>query len=291
MQYAFSVERPERISSSLNVFRSPYAWSSSTTLISTLPSQSFIMRSYPLFIALGPATTFAAIIPRILPPASDLPSGWSYSGCYVDSVSTRALNLASYADGAQTVETCIAFCSPKGYSVAGAEFGSECFCGLAIPSQVAEDGCNMAFAGDSSEVCSGPDRLSVYTSGSTVSVNPGPDGWHSLGCYTDSVHARTFTYGAATPGGFDAQTVAVCTSTCGSLGYKLAGVEFSGECFCSNGIENGGVPATDECNMPCKGNLTEFCGGPDRLNVYEVNAPTPVSIHLTRSGSCLEPHS
>ena len=38
---------------------------------------------------------------------------------------------------------------------------------------------------------------------------------------------------------------------------------------CDSALRNGAVsePLTD-CNMPCNGNGSEFCGGPDRLNVY-----------------------
>lgn len=37
---------------------------------------------------------------------------------------------------------------------------------------------------------------------------------------------------------------------------------------CGNTIANGGAPAASGCNMLCNGNQTEFCGGGDRLNVY-----------------------
>ena len=37
---------------------------------------------------------------------------------------------------------------------------------------------------------------------------------------------------------------------------------------CGLEVSNGGAPATDGCNMICKGNSTEICGGPNRLNAY-----------------------
>src|ERR1035438_3075637 len=47
-------------------------------------------------------------------------------------------------------------------------------------------------------------------------------------------------------------------------------------CFidCGNVFSNGGGPAPDGftgCNMPCNGNLSEFCGGPNRLDLYDFN--------------------
>ena len=42
-------------------------------------------------------------------------------------------------------------------------------------------------------------------------------------------------------------------------------------CFegCGNTIANGGAPAASGCTMACKGNATEYCGGGNRLNVYQ----------------------
>jgi hypothetical protein len=154
----------------------------------------------------------------------------------------------------------------------------------------------MPCAGDASEACGGPDRLTTYTSFTT---NPGPAGWTSLGCYTDSVQARTLTVLEQVPGGTDAMTPEACTSTCAAAGYKYAGVECTyhffpyltwilanlgcvdaGECFCGSDISNGGALSTvGGCSMPCKGDGSQLCGGPDRINIYEAVAapaePTP----------------
>lgn len=38
---------------------------------------------------------------------------------------------------------------------------------------------------------------------------------------------------------------------------------------CGSEIANGGGPAdATDCDMTCAGDVTEFCGGPNRLNVY-----------------------
>jgi hypothetical protein len=38
---------------------------------------------------------------------------------------------------------------------------------------------------------------------------------------------------------------------------------------CGNAIVNGGAPTPPgDCSMVCSGNSSEFCGGPDRLNLY-----------------------
>ena len=41
---------------------------------------------------------------------------------------------------------------------------------------------------------------------------------------------------------------------------------------------NGGAPAAaSDCNMVCAGNSSEFCGGPNRLNVYNNTGTAPGS--------------
>lgn len=79
----------------------------------------------------------------------------------------------------------------------------------------------MPCAGDSSQVCGGPDRITVYST-FTTSI---PEGWTSLGCYSDSVQARTLSDLKQVEGGTDAMTPELCTSTCQGFGFTYAGVE------------------------------------------------------------------
>ena len=161
----------------------------------------------------------------------------------------------------------------------------------------------MACTANSSEACGGPDRLNLFynpvalaavsasssvapsaTSSASASASSAPAGWTSLGCYTDSVGARTLTTNEYPPG---QMTVELCTSTCKIAGYTLAGVEYAGECYCGNTFSNGGGPAPDGstgCNMACNGNSAEICGGANRLNVY-MQSTTSSSSSITTSAS------
>jgi len=68
------------------------------------------------------------------------------------------------------------------------------------------------------------------------------------------------------------------------------GTEYSGECWCGNTIMNGGGPAPDGnayCNMPCNGNASEICGGPNRLTFYYYNAGAPIASGTTTTGSAI----
>lgn len=65
-------------------------------------------------------------------------------------------------------------------------------------------------------------------------------------------------------------TVESCISACANLGYGIAGMEFSYQCFCSNNIINAGTKAASDadCSTACAGNGAEACGGPNRMSVY-----------------------
>ncbi|ATZ51432.1 hypothetical protein BCIN_07g00710 [Botrytis cinerea B05.10] len=94
-------------------------------------------------------------------------SGYSYAGCYADQESNRALSGVTFADvgvGAVSSTACVAYCEGKGYSVAGTEYGGQCFCGQNLPSQTLNASeCVMACEGDANEICGGSLALSVYS--------------------------------------------------------------------------------------------------------------------------------
>ena len=145
---------------------------------------------------------------RALVTPNNLPSGWSYQGCYKfalpllfqvhlqrtnfrysDSAANRALTGDYYADGSKmTDEACISYCSGKKYAIAGTEYSQECFCSNVIGGgsiQTPAGDCNMGCSGNSTEACGGPNRLTVFENPALVPVHdPGPNGWTFIGCYT-----------------------------------------------------------------------------------------------------------
>lgn len=61
--------------------------------------------------------------------SSNLPTTWTYQGCYTDP-GPRTLSGPSYVNStAMTDETCIGFCSEQYYIYAGTEYSQECYCG------------------------------------------------------------------------------------------------------------------------------------------------------------------
>ena len=67
--------------------------------------------------------------------------------------------------------------------------------------------------------------LGVLSSIAAASVNP-PSGWTYQGCYSDSTYTRWLTgYGFADS---SSMSYELCTQTCFSAGYAVAGVEYGG---------------------------------------------------------------
>lgn len=91
---------------------------------------------------------------------------------------------------------------------------------------------------------------------------------------SDNVVDRTLPFQVGVTG----NTPDICTSACYNAGYSLAGTEYSAECWCGNSIGGSGAPAsTADCNMPCTGDNTQSCGGPNRLNLYNYTGTPPTT--------------
>ncbi|KAH8105346.1 galactose oxidase [Cristinia sonorae] len=213
--------------------------------------------------------------------AVTLPAGWTARGCVTDNPGGRTLGDDSFTDTVgMTVESCVTFCNNKNFIFAGLEFSQECYCGNSLLNNAANatsTDCNDACKGDATELCGGASRLNLYWSGRQPppppTTVPSVGLWESLGCFNDTAAARTLSVPAAVNGNFSVET---CTDACFNLGYPIAGMEFADECYCDTDFRNGGSPATlADCNMPCKNNGTEFCGGPNRLNVYNFTGTLP----------------
>ncbi|KAI9449279.1 WSC domain-containing protein [Lactarius psammicola] len=222
------------------------------------------------------------VIPALVPSVGQ----WNGLGCYNDSTSARALQVRVDA-GITTVESCVAACQAQGFTLAGLEFGRECWCGSQLQHGSTffgnyngiQDGrlrqtpndrrCDMACQGDPSELCGGPALLDLYNFTGTypigASVVAAVDGWTSRGCYSDLVSSRTLERRV------DAGNVTVesCVSACQSQSFTIAGLEYAQECWCGNDIKSPGVSISQSaCHQACTGDSTEVCGGPNALQLY-----------------------
>ncbi|KAJ3069113.1 hypothetical protein HDU98_007813 [Podochytrium sp. JEL0797] len=212
----------------------------------------------------GSLTVYTSTLPAPLNPV--IP-GWTYTGCFTDSSSSRVLanEIWSIPASTMTVEACLSACKMGGYSFGGLEYAQQCFCGTSAPGAAAASaGCIMPCLGNATELCGGAGALTVYASSAPVAVNPVIPGWTYKGCFLDSSTSRTLP-NAIWSIAANAMTVEACLSACTTGGYSFGGLEYAQQCFCGNSVP---VTVASSCNMPCLGNATEICGGPGGLSVY-----------------------
>jgi len=155
--------------------------SSAAQTISTIPSSS--IRS---------SSTTSGTSSAISSSATGAPSGWSYRGCYIDNANGRILSNTQPANATMTNERCIAACQAAGYSVAGNEYSTECYCGNAIingGALIADTQCYMTCGGNSSENCGAGSRMSIFVNGNLttygvpIAQTTGlPGKWQYQGC-------------------------------------------------------------------------------------------------------------
>lgn len=103
------------------------------------------------------------------PTAAPIPDGWSSLGCYNDIVQRRTLKFPQTVPGGpsnNTVEGCLTLCQSEGYSLAGVEYGQECFCDnqISYGNQPASDQsvCHYPCTGNNAEICGGSAVINVY---------------------------------------------------------------------------------------------------------------------------------
>jgi WSC domain len=146
----------------------------------------------------APSSSTASVITSTsssaLPTVTGLPTGWKYDGCYTEGTGGRALSFGPPDSQANSVETCIQACIGLGYTIAGVEYGTQCFCDNVMkngPVRAPETDCSFPCPGNPSEKCGAGNRLNVYNTGNltiysvpvTQTTNL-PGSWQYSGCIT-----------------------------------------------------------------------------------------------------------
>ncbi|KAG8818809.1 hypothetical protein FRC19_010302 [Serendipita sp. 401] len=219
--------------------------------------------------------------------APTLPATWSAYGCVSDGP-VRTLTAVVFDSDTMTVETCVNYCDSHNYRIAGLEYSRECYCDNDLQNgATTTTGCDMLCNGDNTQTCGGGYKLSVYRSSKTgpaplqtynnwgyqgcyTAAPPSASAWTSVGCYTDAIGTRTL----SVPMGIAGMTPEKCQAACQAANYVFAGVEYGAECYCGAYLNPVASPATDgRCNMPCGGDATQSCGGPNGIFVYQRGEP------------------
>jgi hypothetical protein len=138
-----------------------------------------------------------------------------------------------------------------------------------------ESECNTKCAGDQTETCGGPNRMSIYSSQDPLKVTkiPSPtqnvSDWQYQGCITDTAN-HVFPWQLVNQTGNSPEW---CLSQCQAFGYMAAGMEYGQECYCGDldGIDATGATSAPEsdCNTACPGDPEALCGSGNRLSWYK----------------------
>ncbi|XP_074658654.1 plasminogen-like [Tubulanus polymorphus] len=91
-----------------------------------------------------------------------------------------------------------------------------------------------------------------------------PGGRNYAGCFNDGHTRDLATYAANSM----AMTIEKCISICKYRGFAFAGLQYTVACFCGDQVGKYGRAPDVECNMKCRGNPKEICGGSSRNSVY-----------------------
>ncbi|RDA93476.1 hypothetical protein CP533_2647 [Ophiocordyceps camponoti-saundersi (nom. inval.)] len=202
--------------------------------------------------------------------------GYRLVSCWTEGNRTRALDAATFINDTMTLDKCEAFCSKFNYW--GTEYGRECYCGNSLsPSsnKAPLSDCSMPCGGNSSEYCGAGDRLELYSTTSapatptptaTLIHKPTVSPYTLVGCYAEAPSARALPQKTT----IDSKTTTndACAKAC--AGSRYFGTEYGSECYCGSFVNGGAktAPLTD-CGMPCAGDPYQYCGGADRLELYE----------------------
>ncbi|KAF2157675.1 WSC-domain-containing protein [Myriangium duriaei CBS 260.36] len=232
--------------------------------------------------------------------------GNKYLGCGNDSYQSplRTLNAANTYLANMTIEYCQTYCNNQGYRFSGVEYGTQCYCDLAVnPSAQFKAGLNLTFGctmtcpGKPGEICGGPNHIMVFnntdpnfkptnnTANSVIQLLTPLKTFPSnyVGCATEGKTGRALN-GTSTSS--NSMSVEACASACSA--YQYYGLEYASQCFCGNGLASGSVildtkknAITSSCTKRCAGDFSEVCGGNNLLSVYKNTAYKPIVLPNT----------
>lgn len=106
----------------------------------------------------------------------------------------------------------------------------------------------------------------ILGSDSGPTVGTTANGWTYMGCANEPTGVRALSDASYTS---NAMTNEVCQSFCAGKGSPLAGTEYGTQCFCGSALASGSSLNQACHSMLCSGSDTEYCGGPNRLSVYQ----------------------
>ncbi|KAE9374286.1 WSC-domain-containing protein [Stipitochalara longipes BDJ] len=87
---------------------------------------------------------------------------WGSLGCYTITGNKAVLTQVNTHGELLTPESCQTACIDLGFTMAGTEKGTECWCGNIFKTGSPSHACNSPCSGDSSQMCGGNNRINLY---------------------------------------------------------------------------------------------------------------------------------
>ena len=109
-------------------------------------------------------------------------------------------------------------------------------------------------------------------------------GWKYVGCFTDMINGQRV-LSKASQNAYTSTIVPVtvesCIDFCSLRGYSMAGLEDGMQCWCDNSMNtaNGNGGSSGLCNLPCRSNPKQICGG-------ALGSMGVISVYQRCDGSC-----
>ena len=192
------------------------------------------------------------------PSGSTASSGSSSAGA-----SSSAVAPASSSGGSSSV----AAAAPAASSSSGGGVSSSSQAAASITTASS----SIATVASTSTSTSAAAVTGVSTVSSVSSTLKLPVGWKDYGCYSDNLNPRSLVFNGWWG---EPITSSGCANFCNANGYKIAGTENSGQCFCGNELVSSTQQASSACNMACAGDQTQICGGSGTLSVFSSSQPS-----------------
>lgn len=212
-------------------------------------------------------------------PKPKLPDG--YLGCYQDS-GNRMLKGFHFWTSKMTNELCIKACKERSFVFAATQARTHCFCGQKLWRKIkrSERECNYTCPGRSlfkKFKCGGSWRNSVWRTGLSTKAYEAKQALYKklyVGCYQRS---NTFPGLVGTKdiynmikGWNHAMYIGFCHRTCRQKGFTYFSLNRGYSCLCGN-IKTSSYHRNvmfRYCNVRCRGNKHQFCGGNSYTSVY-----------------------
>lgn len=95
----------------------------------------------------------------------------TYQGCWADQIPLTPLSLPTllWDNSTNTLESCTSGCVDAGFTIAGMQNSTQCYCGDSLNNQsavlVVDNSCRLTCGGNTGEICGGVNRLSIFSNG------------------------------------------------------------------------------------------------------------------------------